>query len=108
MRDLVDDLLVAWPAAAHLIEIRLDILRPDRRPVGQEQYGRVHGRNSRTISTTAFTFSTGVSGRIPCPRLKICPGRAPVRFSRSVTCSFNSAIGANRMVGSKLPWIAER
>jgi hypothetical protein len=43
----------------------------------------VQGRKSRTISTTAFTFSTGVSGRMPCPRLKIWPGRAPVRLSSS-------------------------
>ena len=29
---------------------------------------------SCTNFASAFTFSTGVSGRMPCPRLKICPG----------------------------------
>ena len=43
----------------------------------------LQGRNSRTIWTTAFTFSTGVSGRMPWPRLKMWPGRVPVRRSRS-------------------------
>jgi hypothetical protein len=33
--------------------------------VGEQQDAAVHGRNSRTISTTALTLSTGVSGRIP-------------------------------------------
>ena len=33
--------------------------------------------NSLTNPTRAFTLSTGVSGRIPCPRLKMCPGRPP-------------------------------
>ena len=41
------------------------------------------GLKSRTISTTAFTFSTGVSGRIPWPKLKMCPGLVPVRFNNS-------------------------
>src|SRR5262249_57054946 len=30
-----------------------------------------------TKSTRAITFSTGVSGRMPWPRLKMCPGRPP-------------------------------
>src|SRR5579871_1260382 len=33
--------------------------------------------SSLTKSTRARTFSTGVSGRIPCPRLKMCPARPP-------------------------------
>ena len=44
--------------------------------------------NSRTKSTTARTLSGGVSGRIPWPRLKIWPGREPVRFSSSWTRIF--------------------
>ncbi len=40
-------------------------------------------QNSRTNSTSAFTFSTGVSCRMPCPRLKMCPGRPPARRSTS-------------------------
>ena len=31
--------------------------------------------SSCTASTSARTWSTGVSGRTPCPRLKMCPGR---------------------------------
>src|SRR5215216_1207638 len=30
---------------------------------------------SCTASTSAITFSTGVSGKMPWPRLKMCPGR---------------------------------
>ena len=35
---------------------------------------QLYSLNSRTISTQAFTFSTGVSGRMPWPRLKMWPG----------------------------------
>src|ERR1017187_9182215 len=55
--------------------------------------------NSGTISTQAFTFSTGVSGRMPWPTLKMCPGRVPVRFSSSAIFIFSSGNGANRPPG---------
>ena len=53
------------PAAAYMFQVFFDVLDPFRRPVRQQQDPRLHERNSRTISTTAFTCSTGVSGSIP-------------------------------------------
>lgn len=41
---------------------------------------------SWTISTSAITFSTGVSGRMPWPRLKMCPGRPPACARISLAC----------------------
>ena len=41
--------------------------------------------HSCTISTTALTCLTGVCCRIPCPKLKIWPGRPPARFITSST-----------------------
>jgi hypothetical protein len=59
------DLRVGRPATAYEAEILFDILHSLRRAVSEQQYRRIHGLNSRTISTTARTFSTGVSGRMP-------------------------------------------
>ncbi len=70
--------------------------------------GVSYSLNSRTISTHAFTFSTGVSGKIPCPRLKICPGLDPVRFSNSCTRARSSGIGAISTAGSRFPCTADR
>src|ERR1039457_844416 len=95
-------------AAAHEREVLRHVLYAFRRSVGEQQDATVHGRNSRTISTTALTFSTGVSGRIPWPRLKMWPGRVPVRFSNSCTLARNSGSGAKSATGSRLPWMAER
>jgi hypothetical protein len=78
-----EDLRRNRPAAAHEFEILWNILNALRRTVGKQENSLLYGRNSRTISTTAFTFSTGVSGRIPWPKLKIWPGRVPVRLSSS-------------------------
>ncbi len=76
-------------------------------PPARDSYFHVlslsYGRNSRTIWTTAFTFSTGVSGRMPWPRLKMWPGRVPVRRSRSCTLLRSSGSGANSATGSRLP-----
>src|ERR1019366_8691516 len=95
-------------AAAHEREGWRHVLYAVRRSVGEQQDARVHGRNSRTISTTALTFSTGVSGRMPWPRLKMWPGRLPVRLSSSCTLARNSGSGAKSATGSRLPWMAER
>ena len=91
------------PAAAHQGQVLRDILQAVRRAVGEQEDGLLHGRNSRTICTTAFTASTGVSGRMPWPVLKMCPGRVPVRFSSSVTLIFNSGRGAKSAPGSRFP-----
>src|SRR5262249_12443732 len=53
-----------------------------------------------TISTRARTWSTGVWGRMPCPRLKMWPGR-PRAWSRILRAWLSiSAIGASRTAGS--------
>ena len=90
-------------ASANVRKVLRYVLDAFRRSVGEQQDAAVHGRNSRTISTTALTLSTGVSGRIPWPRLKMCPGRVPVRFSSSCTLARNSGSGANSATGSRLP-----
>src|SRR5258708_22459364 len=69
--DLVEHARGDRLAAAHKREVLRYILNAFRRSVGEQQDAALHGRNSRTISTTALTLSTGVSGRIPWPRLKM-------------------------------------
>src|SRR6185503_11033207 len=48
-----------------------------RRQVAALQKIHAFALSSCTASTNAITLSTGVSGSIPWPRLKICPGRPP-------------------------------
>ena len=53
-----------------------------------------------------FTFSTGVSGKIPWPRLKMCPGLrrpVPANHSRALAAPFQSA---NSSTGSRFPCTA--
>jgi hypothetical protein len=83
VRHLFENLRRNRAAAADEVELLRHILDALGRAMAQQEYRLLHGRKSRTISTTAFTFSTGVSGRMPWPRLKIWPGRAPVRLSSS-------------------------
>ncbi len=49
---------------------------------------------------------TGVSGRMPWPRLKIWPGRVPVRFSSSCTGLSVPAVAQTRAAGSIVPCTA--
>src|SRR3990172_2312339 len=59
-----------------------------------------------TRSTRSWTFSTGVPGRIPWPRLKTWPGRpAACRRTRS-TRSRRTSFGAKSARGSRFPWPA--
>src|SRR5262245_35135941 len=46
-----------------------------RPPEGDQQHGVYRADSSWTMSTRAFTLSTGVSWWMPCPRLKMWPGR---------------------------------
>src|SRR5579872_399404 len=59
--------------------------------------------NSLTKFTRARTFSTGVSGRIPCPRLKMCPARPPAWARISEVRARNSFWSANKSTGSRFP-----
>src|ERR1700679_2773593 len=62
--------------------------------------------NSFTHSTTRITFSTGVAGTMPWPRLKMCPGRPAAAVSTSFTRAFKTSSGANSVMGSRLPCTA--
>ena len=90
---LPDFLHNVWrPRAAtpDVTQVAFHVFHPLRSAVSEQKNTQRHGLNSRTISTTALTFSAGVSGRMPWPKLKIWPGRVPVRFSSSKTLARNS------------------
>src|SRR5215469_12822302 len=53
-----------------------------------------------------LTFSTGVSGRMPWPRLKIWPDRPPARSRMSSARDFSSFQSAKRSTGSRFPCTA--
>src|SRR5262249_31715411 len=57
-----------------------------------------------TAATRACTWSTGVSGRMPCPRLNICPGAARPARTISAALPAMTSGGANKAHGSRLPW----
>ena len=57
-----------------------------RSVIFEEGVNANHLLSSCTISTRAFAWSTGVSGSIPCPRLKIWPGPRPCLPSMDFTC----------------------
>src|SRR5215467_8638413 len=54
-----------WPASANVTEVGFHVFHPLRSSVSEQKNPLPHGRYSRTISTTALTFSTGVSGKMP-------------------------------------------
>ena len=55
----------------------------------------------------AWTFSTGVLGTMPWPRLKICPGR-PSAWSRMLRTRLRINSGsAKSVMGSRLPCTAQ-
>src|SRR5271170_4280951 len=61
---------------------------------------------SRTNSQSALTFSTGVSGRMPWPRLKMWPGR-PAAWRKMSSARFLSSFqSAKSSTGSRLPCTA--
>src|SRR5271163_4184121 len=103
MAYLFDGLRRNRTSTAHEVEVLRHILDALGRAMGEQEYRLFHGRNSRTISTTAFTFSTGVSGRMPCPRLKIWPGRPAARRKMSVARDFISSTSLKSSTGSRLP-----
>src|ERR1044072_614407 len=58
---------------------------------------------SWTMSTSAITLSTGVSGRMPCPRLKMWPGRPPAWSRMCLACARSVSWFANSETGSRFP-----
>src|SRR6266566_3395460 len=61
---------------------------------------------SCTYAASAFTFSTGVSGKMPWPKLKMCPGRPAARSRISWAQSFTFFQAENSTTGSRFPCTA--
>src|SRR6516162_8489257 len=64
------------------------------------------GAYSSTKRARFFTLSTGVSGRMPCPRLKMRPGRPAARRRISSARDFSSFQSAKSNTGSRFPCTA--
>src|SRR5262249_5504168 len=56
-------------------------------------------------SMKARAFSTGVGGRMPCPRFRICP-TGPACCRISVVLLTMRSFGPSKTHGSRLPWSA--
>src|SRR5262245_1788327 len=74
-------------------------------PMGR-RIGHQRADSSCTMSTSAMTWSTGVSLWMPCPRLKMCPGRPATASRISFTPRRISTGLASRTAGSRFPWTA--
>src|SRR5271166_327194 len=62
--------------------------------------------NSCTKSARFLTLSTGVSGKMPCPRLKMWPGRLSASRRMCSARCFTSFHEANSVTGSRFPCTA--
>src|SRR5439155_8673801 len=110
MRDRFEPWRRGAAAACDDLEKRPDLVRR-RRTAEREQQHRVEGAHRRadiscTISTSAFTCSTGVCGSTPWPRLKMWPGRPPARPRMSFTRRRMCAGFVSNTAGSRLPCTA--
>src|SRR5262249_35214126 len=95
------------PAARDVLQKRADLVGLRGAPEGDEKDSVDHLEDiSWTMSTSAFTWSTGVSGRTPWPRLKRWQGRPPARRRISATRSRMYEGFAISTTGSRLPWTA--
>src|SRR4029079_4574081 len=74
------------------------------RAQGSGLEARGQTRNAWTWRASAWTFSSGVFGSTPCPRLKIWPGRPPARTSTSSAAVNILWVGPSRRVGSSVLW----
>ena len=68
-------------------------------PTGQLD---AHDVRSCTCATSRRTLSSGVCGRIPCPRLKTWPGRPPARSRTSSARARSSRHGASSELGIEI------
>src|SRR6516164_8821578 len=84
MLDLLYDGLGHRPPTRNVLQELRNVFYPFRAAVRNQQNcslahydlaAMADVLNSCTNSARFFTLSTGVCGRIPCPRLKTCPGR---------------------------------
>src|SRR6266851_2785029 len=112
------NLLGQRPSPRHLAQILRHLTQHIRRPMREQQHSALphlqtsslsaHGRlSSFTHSTTRITLCTGVPGTMPCPTLKMCPGRPAAASSTARTRSFNTSSGANSEIGSRFPCTAQ-
>src|SRR5216684_3113568 len=93
------------------LEKRPDVLRL-LRPAERQEEHRVDDHradSSWTMSTSAFTFSTGVSWWTPCPRLKMWPGRpwAPSRMpcvARRMAPALDRSTAGSRLPCTAMSW----
>src|SRR5271165_5435903 len=101
--------------ARNVLQERGDVLYPLRAAVrDQENYRLAHDflvlvgdvLNSCTKSARFFTLSTGVSGKMPCPRLKMWPGRLSASRRMCSARCFTSFHEANSVTGSRFPCTA--
>src|SRR5215469_10031655 len=117
----LDDLGRQLASAGHAQKKIGDISDLFRAAVGEQKYGRryglaklCHGETrgivleecSCTYSATTFTFSTGVSGRMPCPRLKMWPLRPPARWRISWAQTRTCWRSEKSTTGSRFPCTA--
>src|SRR5215470_11410634 len=113
MRDLVQPLARDRASARYVVEERPD-LGGRRWTAERDQQHRIdasglagRGRHrvemSWTMSTRAFTCSTGVDSRTPWPRLKMWPGRPAARCRIARTDGSNVFGGDSSATGSRLP-----
>ena len=79
-----------------------------RRSAGRRRRRVIATDSSWTMSTSARTWSTGVSGRMPWPRLKMWPGPAARRASRIALRPRGGSRrrAASSTAGSRLPCTA--
>src|ERR1019366_1967041 len=104
------------PAARDVLQELGNVLHLLRTAVSDEQHRRLaHSLlaglaavkpNSCTNCARSFTLETGVCGKMPWPRLKMCPGRPSARRRMCSARRFSSGHDANSNTGSRLPCTA--
>src|SRR5664279_2898081 len=104
------------PAARDVQQELGNVLHPLRTAVSDEQHCRLAHSilaglaavklNSCTNCARSFTLVTGVCGKMPWPRLKMCPGRPSARRRMCSARRFSSGHDANSVTGSRLPCTA--
>ena len=96
------------PAAADVGVVRGHVRRgarasrtPSARP--RRSYARLHGARLHELGEARDARPGSVCGRIPWPRLKMCPLRPRARSSTSSAAASRRSHGASSAAGSRLP-----
>src|SRR6185437_23900 len=103
--DFLHDVARCGPVPSNVEQIGLDVAQCSGASVRHDENAErlAHAVSVCTRSTTRRTASTGVVGKTPWPRLKMCPGRPSARAMMSWTRASSSAGGANSATGSRFP-----